>query len=253
MKLNVISDCHLEFGPLDVGKGDVLIICGDCVVADELRSSGPTKRRYLKFFEEASENYDQIFYVMGNHEHYDGDILDTVKVVRKWMPPNVTVLDNDCVYYKGYHFIGATMWASFDGGNPIEMLTAGSGLNDYNYIRKGANLLTPQDTLAEHDKTIKFFNEVLPTLKDNVVMITHHAPSLKSIQSDRSKGLKYAYATELGEFIQDNPCIKYWFHGHIHDTNNYKIGDTTIISNPRGYYRQGENPTFDINLTVDLP
>ena len=51
MKITVKSDIHLEFGPADAGKGDVLLLCGDICTAHDIKSSGPMQRRYLKFFE----------------------------------------------------------------------------------------------------------------------------------------------------------------------------------------------------------
>jgi hypothetical protein len=43
------------------------------------------------------------------------------------------------------------------------------------------------------------------------------------------------YASDLSEFILDNPEIKFWTHGHMHDPSDYMIGDCRVICNPRGY------------------
>lgn len=249
MKITVKSDIHLEFGPADAGKGDVLLLCGDICTAYDIKSSGPMQRRYLKFFEDCAENYNKVFYIMGNHEHYEGDILESVKTLRKWIHPDITILDNDVVYYRGWHFIGATMWTSLDKGKMI--LDASLTMNDYHSIRKGGSTLSPNDTIEEYDKSMKFMNELLPTLKDRVIVMSHHAPTRQSINSSRSESTAYAYANELNCFIEDNPCIKYWFHGHVHDSNDYMIGETRVISNPRGYYNIAENKEYEENLVVE--
>lgn len=41
-----------------------------------------------------------------------------------------------------------------------------------------------------------------------------------------------------------------WIHGHVHAKQDYRVGDTRVIANPRGYPdRRGpggrENPHFD--------
>ena len=81
--------------------------------------------------------------------------------------------------------------------------------------------------------------------------MSHHAPTRQSINSSRSVSTAYAYANELNCFIEDNPCIKYWFHGHVHDSNDYMIGETRVISNPRGYYNIAENKEYEENLVIE--
>ncbi len=42
------------------------------------------------------------------------------------------------------------------------------------------------------------------------------------------------YATNLEDFILDTSPVA-WFHGHSHDAMDYRIGNTRVTSNPRGY------------------
>ena len=47
MRVNLISDLHLEFGDLELPGGDVLILGGDIVEAKNLKQSN-----YVRFFNE---------------------------------------------------------------------------------------------------------------------------------------------------------------------------------------------------------
>ena len=100
-----------------------------------------------------------------------------------------------------------------------------------------------------HHKSIEY-------LKKNVnpgdVVITHHAPSFKSsLECFISTPLNPAYATDLSDFMLDYKP-KYWIHGHMHNTSDYKIGGTNILCNPRGYTPRELNHEFDINKTLEI-
>jgi hypothetical protein len=41
-------------------------------------------------------------------------------------------------------------------------------------------------------------------------------------------------------------------HGHLHRPADYLIGDTRIISNPRGYPDEIKDTSFDPALVLDL-
>ena len=41
---------------------------------------------------------------------------------------------------------------------------------------------------------------------------------------------------ELEQFIIDNPRIKLWIHGHVHNSFDYNIGQCHIICEPYGYF-----------------
>jgi hypothetical protein len=45
-----------------------------------------------------------------------------------------------------------------------------------------------------------------------------------------------------------------WVHGHMHDSFDYVLGETRVVSNPRGYARNGvnENARFDPNMVVEI-
>lgn len=245
--MRVMSDLHLEFNKdVDPGTGDVLVLAGDICVVREYT-------KYHEFFEKCAKGYNKVFYVMGNHEYYDGDWSSVEDRLRSNLPPGITLLQNQSEFYNGHHYVGATMWADFNNGDHVTMNTAQDSMSDYHVIRKKAHDLSPLDVLYEHQQTINWFEQVLPTLRGPVVMITHHQPSFKSVENTRyASGLQGAYCTDLTEFIMKHKNITHWCCGHVHATNDYMIGQCRVLSNPRGYYEYGLNHEFNLSHQVPL-
>lgn len=255
MKVQYVSDLHLEFGDLVLPGGEVLILAGDICEAKNFKSneyqvnnSFTTHRgridRYARFFVEECAKYQQVFYVMGNHEHYHGRFDQTYDVINDQLPNNVRLLEKDFVDYQGVVFIGATLWTDCNKGNPLTVQDLKVGMNDYHtvkYYDKEKNLyhkLNPHITMKEHVQTLKKFEQLLEDHSDRtVVVITHHAPSTESINAIYRSDfhMNGGYASDCSEFVLRYPQIKYWVHGHMHIPVDYMIGQTRVISNPRGY------------------
>ena len=248
-KVRIYSDLHLEFDcKFDPGTGDVLILAGDICLACEVREPG-----IQKFFNQCAAGYNKVFYVMGNHEYYGNDIHTAKREIIDNIPSSITILDNNSEFYKGWNFVGSTMWSDFHGHNEGVMKDAGQMMNDYNYITKNGRKLTPEMVFDMHHETMHYFENVLPTLKGPVFMITHHQPSLKSLLNSKyNQELGGAYCTDLIDFISQYYNIRYWAAGHIHESQDYSIGHCNVLSNPRGYHPEALNPSFDSQFTRDI-
>ena len=219
---------------LEIPEGEVLILAGDICLYDEIDKT-------LPFFEQCVAKYDKVYYVLGNHEYYHSKWDEVLPGMRAKLPKGITLLQDQSEYYNGVHFVGATMWTNFNGSG-VEIESAKSYMNDYHVIEG----FSPEKAMKENDNTIDWFKSCVPMLKRApVVMITHHAPSEQSVKG-RYINSTSAYANRLESFIKDHPNIGYWCHGHIHHNNNYKVGDCTILSNPRGYENIEENKDFSV-------
>lgn len=86
------------------------------------------------------------------------------------------------------------------------------------------------------------------------VVITHHAPSRRSIHPRYDGALLNASFVSNAEHLFDAGPVDLWVHGHTHDSFDYTLGETRVICNPRGYTRDGvcENAGFDIDFMVEL-
>ena len=269
MKLQIVSDLHLEFASIDVanaGDTDVLILAGDICVAEDLHShpvgsANPAvplgtrqlaSQAYQEFFAQVSSEFENVIYILGNHEHYHGKIDTSHDVVRKTLADmnitNIHLLENESIVLDGVVFVGGALWTDMNMGNPLNMNAVQSGINDFRVIRvanRGYRKFNTMDAVGLHLAT-KQCIETQAGIHSNerVVVCTHHAPSYASV-AEQFKGseLNAGYASDLSEFILDNPNIKLWCHGHMHNTSDYMIGDTRIVANPRGYY--DENSEFD--------
>ena len=108
MKLNIVSDIHLEFGPIEIKNtqgADALILSGDICVANNLNQHDPTRifgdnmsNRFHDFFEMCCSEYNDVIYIAGNHEHYNGDFQDSI--------PN---LKNNLAYLQNLHILDKIM------------------------------------------------------------------------------------------------------------------------------------------------
>ena len=84
------------------------------------------------------------------------------------------------------------------------------------------------------------------------LVITHHAPHPRSLDARYAHdGTDPFFASDLtGPITEHEPDV--WVHGHVHKHNDYRIGRTRIVSNPRGYphERTGHDPEFVIDIPV---
>jgi Icc-related predicted phosphoesterase len=272
MKISLVSDLHLEFGYQELPGGEVLILAGDIAEARSIQrhhhetklvSDSPNEKyRCSEFFAHECKKYDRVFYVMGNHEHYHGKFRDTYDTLKYMMPDNVTLLEDEALEYNGVLFLGATLWTDLNRRNPITAYHLKDGMNDYHVIMHRSdgpntsyNKLRPEYTCGVHEKTLQYFQIVLSENRDKpVVVITHHAPSFESVDDKyrHDYHMNGGYASDLSEWVLNNENIKYWVHGHMHNPVDYMIGNTRVLSNPRGYVGYEDNNGFDPNFNFEI-
>jgi len=275
MRVNVISDLHLEFGDLELPGGDVLILSGDACESRTLRKyrydpvnllgesvNGKRLDRAARFFNEEVTKYRQCIYVMGNHEHYHGKYHKTWHELIAEVPDNVAVLEQQHLEIDGVLFLGATLWTSCNKGDPMTHMVLKNGMNDYRAItyhdraRDVYRKLNPEDTQDEYGKTVQYFRTMCQRNRDKkIVVCTHHAPSFQSVHEHyrHEREMNGGYASSLEDFILDHPQIKFWTHGHMHDPSDYMIGDCRVICNPRGYHGYEQRAKkFDPTVGFDI-
>lgn len=249
MRIHLMSDLHVEFGPLDkkLPEGDVLLLAGDTTVVKRLgknmhdHASRSLKKATQRLNDEISKKFNRAYAVAGNHEGYGGfDYRDVPAALAEALPA-VTVLDCDHVLLSDDVILfGAPLWTDMGGGNPLSMLAIKSGMMDFDQrhgIRYGAGYFTPDLAVEEFRKAMAY----LTTLAENnrsktIVVLTHHAPSRQGTDMDFPPNvLDGAYYTSLEPFIMDHPNIRFWAHGHTHIRKRYQIAQCQLLSNARGY------------------
>ena len=250
MKLNILSDLHLGQGALDVpdNDADVVILAGDI-----------SRPREAVAWARAIDK--PVLYVAGNHEFYGDSIDGTLDTLRNLCEgTSVRFLDDDVVVLDGVRFIGSTLWTDFmllGAARRGDAMREGQRfLRDFSRIRTRRHsdaIYTPADSVARFDVHRRFVaGELAKPFAGPTVVITHHAPSPKSIHPRfRDSLLNACFISDL-EHMMDGRRACLWVHGHTHDTFDYAVNGTRGVCNPRGYAKNGvnENARFDPDLLV---
>jgi len=135
------------------------------------------------------------------------------------------------------------------------------GMNDYrviknHYLNKDIYYkLTPEYTISVHKQSVEFIQKVLTEKKDSpVVVITHHGPTFMSINEKYRKDvyMNGGYASDLSNLILDNENIRVWVHGHMHDPVDYQVGNTRVVSNPKGYVGYDDTSNFNPDFYFEV-
>lgn len=254
-----MSDLHLNFDDAILPGGDVLILAGDVFEAGYIRKAENAGQhvsmldRYQRFANQELTKYDHVLYVFGNHEYYNHDYATARERIQKYLPDNVTVLENSYVKLDDTLFWGATMWTDHNRGNPVVRRECNESMTDYRVIKREPSVLkqgvggsywtskfTAEDSEQIHLHSRARLEEFLLAYPHHkTVVVTHHAPSWESIgceYRDHVYGnINFAYYSDFTTLMLDNPQIKLWAHGHVHCMNDYEIGSCRVVSNPRGY------------------
>lgn len=282
MRVNVISDLHIDFADLTLPGGDVLILSGDIFEAKSFKKENynpemvlleheqEDKRpdRFYRFIlEECSAKYRKVVMVMGNHEHYRFQFHKTYEHIKSQLPDNVHLLEKESLVLDGVLFLGATLWTDMNKQDSLTLYHMQGAMNDYRQITMlnestgDYHRLQPEKTVQEHLKTLEYFKTALTENKNReggplpVVVVTHHSPSKLSTHPKYRDEIimNGAYSSDLSEMILNNPEIRVWTHGHTHEPFDYQVGETRIICNPRGYkYYEQRAEDFDPTIGFDI-
>lgn len=257
MKIYFSSDLHADLNnnsyknnilPHD-SKSSIFVLAGD--VNTHLQG-----KVALELFNEAcsyySEHFKYVLCVMGNHDYYGSDL----KTIRPKNYKNVFILNHesyleieDCLVF------GDTFWSGmhklcFD---QVEKYILQTGNRDFQNIRYGCDVFankmflkywTPDDMIRHHHLAVIHLFDFMKIRHDKKIVITHFSPSHKGITPEFSTSLFNDYFhANMDDYIRDSD-IKYWIHGHTHQSLDYYIGNTNIVCNPMGY-KQYEKTNYN--------
>jgi predicted phosphodiesterase len=253
MKLNILSDLHLGQGMLErpSNNADLVVLAGDIArPADAVAWAASLGKPVL--------------YVPGNHEFYSGSITGTLARLKALCEgTQVRLLDDSEAVISGVRFLGSTLWTDFllfgDGEERAAAVRdALRFMRDYSRIFLDDAMessFTPLDSASLFRRHAAWLAHKLAQAHDGpTVVVTHHAPSRRSIHP-RFEGslLNACFVSDLDHLL-DASRVRLWIHGHTHDSFDYEIHGTRVVCNPRGYACNGvnENAAFDPDFTVDL-
>ena len=283
------SDCYINN---DEGA-DVLILGGDICIAQDLHDhpelhntadqaaiangTGLGRRqqaaqRYRDFFKRCSFQFPHVIYIMGNHEFYNGKFYAGIDYMRDECAKytNIHMLEQDTVTIQDRNketgevtdvvFVGGTLWTNMNRRDPLTMHAIEGMMNDFRIIRNDFRNYAPMsalDVAVRHDKTLAYIKLIVQEHKDKkCVVVGHHTPSFQSMHPMYANDtlMNGGYHSDLSEFILDHPQIVLWTHGHTHHPFDYKIGETRIVCNPRGYENDGysEETGWNPNILLEI-
>jgi len=243
VRLRIYSDIHLEreaFLPPANGA-DAVVLAGDI-------ANGAAGIEWAKEAFRAP-----VLYLAGNHEYYEGEFNSVNAAMRRASGGSVELLDCTRTVVGGVRFLGCTLWTDYslvpESARPAVIEEARKLNPDYQKIRLGPRAFAPEDSIALCTRQRAWLAEALAEpFPGKTVVITHFAPHPRSIAP--------AFANHRANpgFVLDLEGAmgraELWIHGHTHTFFDYRVRDTRVICNPRGY--PGELTGFRPDLTVEL-
>lgn len=250
MKTLIYSDLHLEhrkkmpFYPKDE-MGDLLILAGDIINFNDTKPLDEFLKHWTKL----------VIYVAGNHEYYGcKSIFEAQKgffEYTKSNKKNIIFLENDSIAIDDVEIFGGTMWSCFDNSNPLAMLNAEKGINDFKKINYEIDTKLKAKHLVNFNLEFKndFSKWNCESRAKTKVVVSHFAPVENPNSQFKGDALQPYFVSCNMQKVIENHQPNYWIHGHTHECYDLTIGKTKVVSNQLGY---STNKEFNINKTINL-
>ncbi len=243
MRIQYCSDLHLEFernnrymsaNLLEV-SGEILILAGDIVPLHDEHLNSP-------FFRFVAENYQQVYWVPGNHEYYHHDIASYGSSMNMEIHPRIRIVNNVVMEYGGVQLIFSTMWSKISP--PNERLVE-QGMADFDCISFKNRKLRASDFNRLHDESVLFLNKAVREQTGPFVVVTHHLPSpICSSSIHKISPINEAFCADQTELVESSNA-SFWIYGHSHHNNHpIQLGNTLLLTNQLGYIDLNEHGAF---------
>lgn len=229
MRIGVLSDLYIDrlgSPPIPEDLPDVLVLAGNIGCGS-------------RGVEWAAKTYTcPIVYVLGSYSYREHNIETFDEELRStaW-GSNLHLLQNETLSIRGVRFVGSTLWtdlARFGGAQDM----AEHACTDYMHILNGkGEPITPADTVALHRRAVAYLRRIAaePYLEGHTVVVTHHAPSLRSVPWQfRDDKAASCFASDLDDLVTDVDALL-WVHAGVEGPADYLLGRTHVVANPRGF------------------
>ncbi|CAK0501920.1 phosphoesterase [Burkholderia pseudomallei] len=261
MRLQIASDLHHELAVSNSEMAARLERADDAVDVLVLAGDIHNKTGAIDLY---ADYPVPVVYVCGNHEFYDGEMhLLLPEMRRRANGTSVHLLEKDEFVLGNVRFIGTCLWTDyhvFPLSLDASMQYARTHMLDHRRIRRpNHGRFEPEDAAEEQRAALELLvRKIREPFPGKTVVITHHAPSARSIhQHEQNNPLAPAFASNL-EFLVSEADL--WIHGHIHLSSDYQLGKCRVICNPRGYPGRNrsnpalayENAGFDPNKVIEV-
>ena len=253
--IQLLSDLYLHRGnPLPWLEEDAGIV----IVAENL---APIQKPRCLRAAAAQWGKAKVLYVPGPVELHGNEIDEArATLAEECQRVGVTLLDPGAVTIGGVRFIGATLWTDFKlCGSAREPAArrAAEATDDFRSggpFDHGTGQLTVEATARRHGEDRRFIeHELAVAHRDRLeaVVITHHAPTVRSIPPWlRGHPLSAASASNLNRMIRRyQPTM--WIHGHVSYPVSERIDRTWVVANPHGRTRT-TNTSFAPDYVVGI-
>ena len=248
VRIQFISDLHLELGhyytpPKLPAEAPFLVLAGDIGQLAEVFDS----RHYLHFIRTQCENFQHVYLVLGNHEFYGVTRQAGVEIAMKLQAEPILQSKLTVLYRKRVDIsedvtlLGCTLNTHIPPDAYDSVL---ENLADFRKIEEW----TIKQHNQEHDLDKEWLKNEMTSIqihepKRQVVIATHHAPSLQNTMNPllKDKPWHSAFPTGILESESETwtqaPCLRYWIFGHTHWNSEIRIGNLVLCSNQKGYER----------------
>jgi predicted phosphodiesterase len=174
MKIALCSDLHLEFGSISLENtenAEVLILSGDILVAADLNELGDStglivngrnkSETYHKFFQECSERFPNVIYIMGNHEYYHGDFATSLDIIRQRLSylENVFIMERQTMVIEDITFIAGTLWTDMNKEDPLTLQHIRGYMNDYRIIENSNEVVNYKAPVYKKDENGEYITQ----------------------------------------------------------------------------------------------
>lgn len=232
---------------------DVIVAAGDIGV-------GVDAVRFLKLaFPDKS-----VIHIPGNHEHYARELhKNHVEMAAEAEGSNIHFFhDGGTIEIEEVIFCAATLWTDYALLEPKvsirhAMMEVSDLMTDFKKIkikhRHRVGLasadypkkIRPLDVLELHVQHKKNIQQAIQSANESgkrLVVVSHHAPCAQSLLYGATWTGDYvyaptdvAYASHLNDLMEGEDAPLLWIHGHTHIAVDYTVGQTRVLSNPKGY------------------
>ncbi len=253
-RIHILSDLHTEFGafePPDDLEADVTILAGDTTTRAELHPWRNATRAFGR----------TVIAVAGNHDYYGSSIDGGLNDLRTAARSRRTIfLENRAVTMGNTRVLGCTLWTDYrlfatsERDVAWHMYRCEEAVIDHKRILHVGerDRFKPRHAAALHAKSVAWLDEELgKPWWGTTVVVTHHAPSPQCLDPRFPQdALSSAFASNRDPLIEKHkPHL--WISGHTHHCVDFRIGDTRMLANQRGYVGD-VSPGFDPSLVVEV-